>query len=136
MAQVEGRYSEGNVGRKEEFAYTADQWHTEMGKGVFLIDGAATSHMVSEHVFLENEQEVEVVVKGLGELRWVGKGKLVIQGISLREDLRVPESKVNLLSEGVMQSRGCKIISQHDWRGMYDGRRLLIEARLERGLFV
>jgi hypothetical protein len=105
-------------------------------KGIFLLDGAATSHMVDEFIYLESERPVDVMVKGLGEMKAVGKGMLIIQGVALGEALRVPGLGVNLISEGVMQQRGCSVVSQNDWRKIYDGSCILIQAKLMRGLFV
>jgi hypothetical protein len=120
----------------EEFAYMANRWHGCPEKGVFLLDGAATTHMVKEYVFLENERPVKMMVKGLGELQSVGKGILEIQGVVLGEALRVPGLKFKLISEGIMQRQGCRIVSQHGWRKLFDDRGLLLEARLVRGLFI
>jgi hypothetical protein len=139
MAQ-EGWQTRNYEGReqetKEEFASMANRWHKCMEKRIFLLDGAATTHMVNEYVFLEDERPVKVMVKGLGVLQSVGKGILRVRGVVLGEALRVPGLNFNLISEGVMQRQGCRILSQYGWRKLFDDKGLLLEARLERGLFV
>ena len=127
---------EENYEEYEEFAYMAKQLHEELGKEVFLLDGAATANMVETWVHLEQEQPVDMVVNGLGKLRAVGKGNLVIQGVNLGEALRVPGLGINLISEGALQQQGCKIISRHNWRKIYKNGELLMEATLKKGLFI
>jgi hypothetical protein len=65
----------------EEFLYMAKHLQDTYGKDVFLLDGAATAHMVDSWVYLEGEREVNMTVQGLGKLQGVGKGNLVIQGL-------------------------------------------------------
>jgi hypothetical protein len=128
--------TEENNTQEENFVYMAWTDQTGIRKSEFLLDGAATIHLVETWVNLENEITVSVKVKGLGSLNAIGKGILWVDGLCLGKALRVPGLGVNLISEGLLQQEGCKIISDRNWRKIFYEGEKIIEAQLEKGLFV
>jgi hypothetical protein len=107
-----------------------------VGKGAFILDGAATSHMVDEHVVMHDERNVESRISGIG-VRWSsGCGTLLVDDIEFTDTLRVPGLGANLISESAMQRGGCEIVSKAGWRNVYRDGKLLISAVLQNGLFV
>ena len=127
------RNRESNNG---EFLYMATHLFQTLGKEAFLLDGGATVHMVEEWVNLREEKKVNLRVKGVGNMTATGEGILEIGSLELAPVLRVPGLGVNLISEGVLQKRGCEIISRDEWRKVIYKGRVIIQAKLERGLFV
>jgi hypothetical protein len=121
---------------QQNFAYVANELYQILGKDVFLLDGAATAHMVESWVQLREEHPVDMVVKGLGDMKATSKGILCVQGIVLGAALKVPGLGTNLISEGVLQSKGCEIVSKDNWRKVWCKGKLLISAIFEKGLFV
>jgi hypothetical protein len=59
-----------------------------------------------------------------------------VGGVEMEEALKVPNLEVNVISEGVLQASGYDIVSKGDWRKLFYGRRLVIKAKLVKGLFV
>jgi hypothetical protein len=133
---VEETFGEVSENDQQNFAYVANELYQVLGKDVFLLDGAATTHMVESWVQLKNEQPVDLVVKGLGNMKATCKGMLCVQGITLGAALKVPGLGTNLISEGVLQSNGCEVVSKQNWRKVWCGGKLLISANFEKGLFV
>jgi hypothetical protein len=123
-------------GQVEQFLYMASVENQKLEEGVFILDGAATSHMVNDEIELNNEVTATVVVQGMGIMNATGKGLLCVEGMELGMALRVPELKVNVISEGILQARGCQILAKDDWRKVFYEEVLVIEARIEKGLFV
>jgi hypothetical protein len=113
-----GQHSE-NEDLGNYYAYMAKQRLDRFEKDMFLLDGAATVHMIDQHVKLENEKPIQMVVSGVGKLNAVGRGMLIIQGVNLGEAIRVPGLGINLISEGALQTHGCTIISRGNWRKIY-----------------
>ena len=134
VEDLESGKQEGNA--QENFLYMAKHLKDLLGKDVFLLDGAATTHMVDTWVMLNNERETVMNVKGLGNMTATAKGELVVQGLQLGTALRVPGLGINLMSEGELQTQGCEIISKGNWRKIYFQEVLIIEAILENGLFI
>jgi hypothetical protein len=85
---------------------------------------------------LKNEQETMITVQGLGNMTATAKGNLIVENLQLGTALRVPELGINLISEGQLQTQGCEIVSKGKWRKVYLKGKLLIEATLEKGLFI
>jgi hypothetical protein len=133
---VEETFGEVSENYQQNFAYVANELYQVLGKDVFLLDGAATAHMVESWVQLKNEQPVDMMVKGLGDMKATSRGILCVQGITLGAALKVPGLGTNLISEGVLQSNGCEVISKQNWRKIWCGGKLLISANFEKGLFV
>jgi hypothetical protein len=50
-------------------------------EGVFILDGAATNHVVDEWVGMQHERPVHSVVRGVGNLPVTGAGVLNVQGL-------------------------------------------------------
>jgi hypothetical protein len=71
----------------------------KIGKDVFILDGAATAHLVDDWVVLKDEQPYASEVKGVGNLPVVARGKMRVGGLEFSPVLRVPGLGVNLLSE-------------------------------------
>jgi hypothetical protein len=94
--------------------------------------------MVDEVVFLQEEQQVDIDVKGVAAAKATAMGKLIVDGIRFEGVLKVPGLGVNLISEGVLHSKGCDIISnaKEGWRKVMFQGRVLITASYEKGLFV
>jgi len=107
-----------------------------LGKDMFLLDGAATTHMVDNWIQLQNEKPIDIIVKGLGNMKATSRGVLTVQGMVMGTALRVPGLGANLISEGVLQSNGCEIISKGKWRKVIYKRKVIISALLENGLFI
>jgi hypothetical protein len=61
---------------------------------------------------------------------------LNVDGIAFKNTLRVPGLGADLISENAMQMDGCNIVSRDDWRRVYQGGRIIVSAKLERGLFL
>jgi hypothetical protein len=133
---VEETFGEVSENYQQNFAYVANELYQVLGKDVFLLDGAATAHMVESWVQLKNEQSVDMMVKGLGDMKATSRGILCVQGITLGAALKVPGLGTNLISEGVLQSNGCEVISKQNWRKIWCGGKLLISANFEKGLIV
>jgi len=120
----------------QNFAYMANELIHTLGQSAFVLDGAATTHVVDKWVKLDNERPVNVLVKGIGNIKATSKGTLYIQGIMMGTALRVPGLGANLISEGVLQTNGCEITSKAGWRKVLYNGRTIISASLENGLFV
>jgi hypothetical protein len=127
---------EQEVQEQENMLYMARHLYTKLGKDVFILDGAATAHMVDEWVQLKGESNISLTVKGLGDMNATGKGVLCVDGLELGPTLRVPGLGINLISEGSLQKQGCEIISKKDWRKVYYQGALIIEAVFKEGLFI
>jgi hypothetical protein len=114
----------------------ANELHQILGKDIFLLDGAATMHMVDSWVVLQDERPVNMLVKGLGNKQASSKGVLCVRAMILGPALRVHGLGTNLISEGVLQTRGYEVMSKGNWRKVMLKGEVVISAALENGLFV
>ena len=66
------------------------------------------------------------------------KGTVIAGRMEFKGALKIQGLGVNLISEGVLHSKGCDIISnaKEGWRRVVLDGKVLIEAQLEQGLFV
>jgi hypothetical protein len=119
-----------------EFLYMATHLYKTLGTGAFLLDGAATVHMVEDWVELQDERVVQMQVKGVGNMMATAKGSLCVGGMKLQPALRVPGLGINLISEGLLQQQGFEVVSRDNWRRVLYKGEVVIEAFLEHGLFV
>jgi hypothetical protein len=102
---------ESNV-EDNQFVYMIGGQQKEgAGNYSFILDGAATSHVVGSHVILHDERPQVSKINGLGVSWSTGCGLLVVDGIEFRNTLRVPGIGANLISEGALQREGCHVIS-------------------------
>jgi hypothetical protein len=99
-----------------EFLYMATHLYKTLGTGAFLLDGAATVHMVEDWVELQDERVVQMQVKGVGNMMATAKGSLCVGGMKLQPALRVPGLGINLISEGLLQQQGFEVVSRDNWR--------------------
>ena len=119
-------------------AFMARRFGDRFGTEVFLLDCAATSHMVDDSVVLHDEVEELTDIKGVADVTATGKGTLIVGGLELRDVLKVPNLGVNLISEGVLHGKGCDIVSnaEEGSRKVYFKGKVIIEATYEQGLFI
>ena len=69
----------------EPLGFMARKFGDRLGPEVFLLDGAATAHMVDGAVVLFDEEEVNITIKGVAEAVAVAKGALVAGGSNSME---------------------------------------------------
>ena len=147
--QQQGSYGEGRGDQGEDegwwgsdrlgpLAFMARRFGEEIGPEVFLLDCAATSHMVDGSVILEEEVAVNTEIKGVANVMATAKGVLKVGGMIFKDVLKVPGLGVNLISEGALHAKGCDIVScaREGWRRVFLREKLVIEANYEKGLFV
>ena len=80
---MEETFGEVSENFQQNFAYVVSELYQVLGKDVFLLDGAATAHRGESWVQLKDEQPVDMMVKGLGDMKATSKGILCVQGIVL-----------------------------------------------------
>ena len=129
----EGVVYEQFVEDTHPMAYMARVNGDGLGAGVFLLDTAATSHMVDGQVPLERERSCHVVVKGLGDTVARAIGDLRMGGMLFQEVLKIDGLGVNLISLGRMHRLGCTVFSTGVEMKVFHGKKILIMAKLEEG---
>ena len=148
VQQQRGQLQQGYVARGEEqdeekeeavgpIVFMARTLGGGLGSDVFLLDSGATCHMVDGSVPLLDERRAETMVRGVADVHAHAIGTLRAGGLEFTEVLKVQGLGINLISEGVLHSHGCDVVSsaKGGWkRVIYQGK-VIIEATYEGGLF-
>ena len=149
VQQQRGHLQQGYVARGEEqdeekeeavgpIVFMARTVGGGLGSDVFLLDSGATCHMVDGSVPLLDERRAETMVRGVADVHAHAIGTLRAGGLEFTEVLKVQGLGINLISEGVLHSHGCDVVSsaKGGWkRVIYQGR-VIIEATYEGELFL
>jgi hypothetical protein len=87
--EEEKSYDRGDWHQLDQYGFVVRKVGDQLGPEVFLLDSAATSHMVDEMVFLQEEQQVDIDVKGVAAAKATAVGKLIVDGIRFEGVLKV-----------------------------------------------
>jgi hypothetical protein len=93
--------------------------------------------MVDGSVPLLDERRVDTMIRGVADVKAEAIGTLRVLNMEFTGVLKVPGLGINLISEGVLHSHGCDIVSsaQEGWRRVIFKGRIIIEAKYEGGAF-
>ena len=109
-------------------------------QGIWLLDGGASDFMTPRRDLIRDfvPMKGEVLVGDGNPLKIEGKGKVLLKispecggfDLDIPDVLYVPELQDNLMSQGIFQQKGMKIVSFGENTNVYDGEELFLKAYL------
>lgn len=140
--KTEERKSEAKVVTRPYKALCAKQANPgeKKNQGIWLLDGGASDFMTPRRDLFRDfiPMKGEVLIGDGNPLKIEGKGKVLLNispecgnfDLDIPEVLYVPELQDNLMSQGIFQRKGMKIVSYGETTNIYDGNELFLKCYL------
>jgi hypothetical protein len=84
--EEKGNEEEAGWEQVDQYGFVVRKFGDRLGPEFFLLDSAATSHMVDEMVVLQDEKQVDIEVKGVAAARATGTG--IFNTLGGRDEIR------------------------------------------------